>query len=264
MGNCLLTTLNASVNNDALPYFDTFKFTLKAKSNATSFSNNIKTFNNDVIKLSMKGDGYFTNSSGTENLGKSITYTMPTTECLKDVYYKSTEPVDIYINHKYSLTRLNITPSILASIDISQFKDCVNLTYIAAMDCGASGNLSDIANLQLTYLAVNGGSISGTVSDFYPFKDITALGISSCSNIYGEIGTILGRLIDNGRTTSSTLIIYPNGSSNLTYNGNPITYTGSSSFIFTKVSDTEYTATHSSDATLNDTWIKSNGVWSKQ
>lgn len=145
MGNCLLTKLKSSVNNDSLSFLGAI--VLRASAD-TSFDGTKRSIiigvSPEVTLEIISTQGYFTDSAGTANLGRSITYHAGD---VATPYYVSNHSVAVKIYSKYDLARLVLGTSLEA--DLSEFdyvscnsSDGINLSIFKAVNYGNVENLN--------------------------------------------------------------------------------------------------------------------------
>lgn len=250
---CLVTRLKGVVANDKLSYLGTMSF----KVNSDSFNSNThtllaKTATGGDVVYEIIGDGYFTNSAGSENKGKTIT--IQDGETLSSLYH-SAGNYTILVRNKYCLGSAFSANSV-RTIKASELDYCnciTKLTSDPGDDGGTMGVVGNVSDLpaHLTDITIRdkaGSRLVGSIEDFTKFTQLTNLIISSSANkvtrgnisvfgpltnliqlyVSGMSGTIEGFVAAqraNGRTSvssSSPITLSYLNEGTVTFNGNPI------------------------------------------
>ena len=193
MANCLVTKLKEVVNNDNLPYFDAIVVTYKKKSGDTVINLGIAIpqmlFSGKVEILS--GDGYFTNESGSVNLGQSqdcsggsgesAIFAKPATDDT-ELKIKISPKTKLLYFHPYSYN--------IVDVKFSHFNYCTNLLYLAWIDPVIEVGLTtnDIASAHLDSLV--------SFDEFYFTGDIMNLvNMNNLTTIYADGGKLTGDFV---------------------------------------------------------------------
>ena len=217
--DCLVTKLKGTVNDDSLEFLGSLsikktKYSESWDKSACSF----RIMSDKEITLHIIGNGNFTDSTGTENLGKD--YNVPMSET--DIYVSNDDMI-INISDKYSLIELHLSPynankegllskSVVRGLDslkyckklktlnlansstsgdIEALKDLTELTTLNLTECKSiSGNISYLNNLlNLRYLYLTG---SGATGDFDSLTNLTELVILwlNSTQILGNVNSL--------------------------------------------------------------------------
>lgn len=167
MNKCFITKLQGVVDNTSL---------LKLGELRISFDNNGNPSNiqsigigvTNPISLEILGDGYFTNSNGSDNLGKKKNFT----SYADSVHIVGTNTLSII--GKYNLTTLSVSSS------------KTNVTYFCIDDLKMSK--------ELVKLNINSNSLTGDIASLGNLKKLNFLSIVN-SKVVGDIAS-LGNLIE--------------------------------------------------------------------
>ncbi len=167
MNKCLVTKLNATVDNDSLLYMGELRIPVEKLTSATSTTQKlIITFNEDTY-IEIIGNGYFTDENLTANLGKKkqIPANVETTT------YFSNGDFSISIKNKYALTGINMKNAL---VDIGEFKYSNSLTKLQFQNCTkVTGDLDALKNLTaINLLYLSSTKVTG---DLDALKNLTAL-----------------------------------------------------------------------------------------
>lgn len=167
MNKCLVTKLNATVDNDSLLHMGELRIPVEKLTSATSTTQKlIITFNEDTY-IEIIGDGYFTDENLTANLGKKkqIPANVETTT------YFSNGDFSISIKNKYALKGINMKNAL---VDIGEFKYSNSLTKLQFQNCTkVTGDLDALKNLTaINLLYLSSTKVTG---DIAALKNMTAL-----------------------------------------------------------------------------------------
>lgn len=222
MSNCLVTTLNGSVNNDLLPKVGCFIIHITKQANPTQttqkfefgpLSSNLYSFTIEVIQ---KDKGYFaenyadTIDGGTEANRKTKWTTMLSN---RTIYFKN-DNFDVIVTNKYNLSRLNFgasqsierdaieySGSLKSLIYHSTVNDLSWLKNLSIQDVSLSfstGNTSNLQNSIRNFTCLK-CDIEGNVSDFEEMTSLQVIqitrniGLGNPDNFSGaldELGSI--------------------------------------------------------------------------
>ncbi len=187
MGNCLVTTLNATVNNDNLPKLGCF--TVKKISAQESFNANYYlAIRTNGMGVATSRDSVFLDDSG-NSLGNQIS--IPNQNY--DYYIRIGLPVGVFDIPKNIITRF-ITSFAYSQIEIpiASFSNMHNLVYAEPI---LSGDLSELYGLDSiqTLKFKSGSPLTGDIAHLSKFTTLTELSFINISGIYGKIEE-LGKL----------------------------------------------------------------------
>lgn len=230
MGKCLVTKLSGIVNNDSLLRVGEIRFSISAVSNPTSESQKLSISYATDSSLEIIGNGYFTDSTLSKNLGKSRNVNTGS-----NTVYVSNGNFSLIAKNKYKIESItigtaysfdiedvkwssmyNITAnytntegdiSSLASItrfqtidlsytkvagDIASLSKLTNSKVLSFICDRVRGNLSSLQGLtKLQLLRLK--NVSGDVSSLVQNKELTDIRLYSC-NITGDIATLSPKL----------------------------------------------------------------------
>lgn len=193
MKKCFVTKLNGVTKNDNLLRVGEMRLTYFRVSAPTSKTQSFSIKFSKETVLRIVGEGYFTDSTLSQNFGKEMT--VPE-NILTDVY-TSNGDYDIIIPNKYSLVQLKFYPSSGTNsyedrsnkaISISDFMGMKELNYVSLSSSKVTGNIAALeSSLGLTYLNLYGTKVSGNIS---VLQDKVALTYLSVTEVSGEISTL--------------------------------------------------------------------------
>ena len=196
MNKCLVTRLNGSVHDSSLLRLSEMRIRFDKVVSTTEHAQAFKLGAVKPIQLEIVGDGYFTDKTLTQNLGKTKTIS-------SDEEIWVSNGAEIAILDKYSLRRINklysdnITFNIsdlkysttLADLrlydtqlgsDIANLKNLIALTDLYLYDTQVSGDIANLNNLtSLRNLSLENTQVSGDIANL---KNLTALTSLSLSN----------------------------------------------------------------------------------
>ena len=220
--DCLLTKLKGTVNDDTLMKIGEIRI---VKTKATEWDAATQKFSiqfNKDVELEIVGDGYFTDKTGSSNLGKTQKITANT----ETGVYVSNSDFEISIPNKYALTKLRLhyqssdgwsrypetkylkgglsaliyatnleelgLNAILNLGDISFIKNLTKLTRIDFTDSSVTGDISALSGLTaLTDIVLSNTQVTG---DILALQNLTALTDAYFTNtqVTGDISALSG------------------------------------------------------------------------
>ena len=184
MEKCLVTTLKAVVNNNNLPFYDGFVFSV-GSANSGDFNQLNRDNKNLSIKI-LEGDGSFY-SKANENLGREIgninfRYQSPTGDTAK-----------ILVKSKYDINVLSNGFDIKTYVKL---KDLKFMNMIKFRNVIATGDISNLANSSsLEECIIDAINCEGDIivfKDKVNIKSLALSGYSEATNITGDITTLSG------------------------------------------------------------------------
>lgn len=183
MSNCLVTTLKESVTDNSLMKLGEMRLTFGPLTNVSNLIFNM----NANTTLTIEGDSYWTDATGTQNYGK-----VKTSEA-NNFFAPHSDDISILIGNKYNIT--NISAGWLNIIcDLSEF-DYVPLIAFFIITGDIRGSLEafvDKHDQPITQFAFGGtNKITGDISCLSKYKDsIDYLVLIGLSEIYGDISVL--------------------------------------------------------------------------
>lgn len=215
---CLVTKLNGVVDNDSILRIGEMSIAFSKSPSPNKTSQGINLFSSGDCDLRIIGDGYFTDETLTQNLGKSKHIVAGSQE---DVYVSNGD-FNLIISDKYSLRLVNIVPSNtsnpaktdlayktfdlaelkfskkLAGLqfdnskvvgDISNLKGLTEIQAISLANTAVKGDIASLAGMtRLTSITITNTSIGGNVSVLGNCKDFTEL-FALGSSVFGNVST---------------------------------------------------------------------------
>lgn len=219
MGKCLVTKLNGTVNDGSLLRLGEMRIHISRINSPTGQTQGMTFSFTKNTDLEILGDGYFTNSTLSENKGKKITIGNTVT-CV----YVSNGDFDVCILDKYSVkviymhsTEVDQTyrKDGVKTFDISQLYYCTNIETLVAFHNTLVGDISSLKNCSklntlliddnskisgdisvlkdktlLKYLTMSYNGVEGDISNLSNLVNLEKLDFNFCRGIYGNITSL--------------------------------------------------------------------------
>ena len=137
MNECLVTKLKGTVDNDDLLKYGEFKFKFNADPGNVITISNVKT--NSVYKI--KGEGYFTDSTGVQNYGKEFT------AAAGEAYFIATGVGEVICQHKYDMNLFTVVRGTYGSteMNVEDFSySSNNITYLVIGNSKLRGQVTKL------------------------------------------------------------------------------------------------------------------------
>lgn len=219
MGKCLVTKLNGTVNDSSLLRLGEMRIHISRIDSPTGQTQGMTFSFTKNTDLEILGDGYFTDSTLSENKGKKITIGNTTTYvyvsngdfdvCIldkysvKDIYMHSTKVDQTYkkdgvktfdISQLYYCTNIKtlVAPHDVLIGDISSLKNCSKLNILLINDNSKiSGDISVLKDKTLlTNLNMGYSKLEGDISNLSNLVNLEKLDFNYCRGIYGNIASL--------------------------------------------------------------------------
>lgn len=226
---CLVTKLNATVNDDSLEKLGVVKLhivTTTDGSNApgANISYIIYYAERPNTVFTIVGNGYFTDSTGAENYGKSKT----TTASEGKIYFSKNSEFDLEISNKYKVKQLPSGNGISRSCNIAVLKHLIGLTDLS-IEVASTGDIKELSGLtNLTKIYLNGATnITGDIKNLGNLILLGTLDLYGTS-CYGEINELASAMVASGRTSGTLTVVC--GNSDITYDGQSVSYSKTVTF----------------------------------
>ena len=219
MGNCLITKLNGVVDNELLKKLYEIRIEITSVNNPSKLTQGLSFNFFSAVDLKIIGDGYFTDETLTQNLGKvksnvigSIDIFVSNGDYLLSISDKTqittlqasnkkVSGVSIQSNKKFDINELKSSKRLFnvsggnAIGDISAFKGKSNLNYISLNDTKVTGDISALSNLtKLKSVYLNNTGITGDISALANLKELSMITTSNTS-LYGNLGSLPDNLL---------------------------------------------------------------------
>lgn len=212
----LVVKLAGVVEDSTLARFGELKMSVVSVAEPTADSQHIGLAGDKPIKLEITGNGYFTDSNLTANLGKTITVAAGP----RYTVYLSNGNYTVSILNKYDINDMHLRNNRCLNIDIKDLADMINLrNLIMEAVPGISGDIavfSQLVNLEI--FAISSTVTSGTGRNYY--GNISAFaGMTKAREIY-----IQNDIYVSGDTSSLAHLHPDNGGSlnTFTYYGTAV------------------------------------------
>ena len=193
MNKCLVTKLNGVCPNDRLLKVGEFRMKISRVPSPNNKTQGLMLEVSAPIKLKILGDGYFTDSSLSNNLGKEIDVTG-----IQNVFFSNGD-YDISILDKYKICRIQTGANGTQFVENDQYNKSFNIDglkfskdmiSIDSNSKGVSGNLSSLESLtKLDRINIYGSSIYGDISALRNLTALTKLDIRNI-NVSGDISAL--------------------------------------------------------------------------
>ena len=166
MNKCLVTRLNGSVHDSSLLRLSEMRIRFDKVVSTTEHAQAFKLGAVKPIQLEIVGDGYFTDKTLTQNLGKTKTIS-------SDEEIWVSNGAEIAILDKYSLMRINKLYSDNITFNISDLKYSTALADLRLYDTQLGSDIANLKNLiALTDLYLYNTQVSGDIANL---KNLTSL-----------------------------------------------------------------------------------------
>ena len=213
MGKCLVTKLAGTImDNDNLLRLGEMRIKIGKVSDPTSDSQCFGINVTQDTKLEIIGNGYFTDSSLTENKGKELTITSFSSPSRQTKVYYSNSDIEIAVFGKYAISNFQLENNFSGNLsfnienvkyskaltyisgnksqiygDIINLKDLTNLISISLDNAQVYGDIANISKLtNLSTLKLRGMQVYGDISNFANLTNLNTLGIDY-TKVYGDI-----------------------------------------------------------------------------
>lgn len=186
MGKCLVTKLNAVVDNDNILRLGEARIKIAVD----------KTPSNQYLSISVSrdtdleiiGDSYFTDSSLSVNLGKSKKV-KPSDGMLK-VYFNNAV-AEIGIRNKYNIRDITFVGK-SKSMDLASFAYTKSLNTVNSEYTGMYGDISVLKNLSISQIYLSGNKIYGDIASLKNTTSLTRININDAKDVYGDLSNLSG------------------------------------------------------------------------
>ena len=187
MEKCLVTKLNGSVSNTDLLKLGEIRFPFTEIANPTANKLKITLVFLKHAKVTVDGNGYFTDQNLSANNGKEVNFVAGAEKSV----VLANKTCNVSILDKYSLKSINCFSKI--AIPLDELAYSTNLTGFSFYDSECYGNISFVKNLKkLDYLDChNNRNIYGDIAAFSGHKTETVINFYD-TNLSGNIESLNG------------------------------------------------------------------------
>lgn len=194
MGKCLVTRLNGVVNNDKLPIWGGFKVKFDKVNQPTAYTQSIGIVTNKPTTLKIVGEGYFTDSSLTNNIGKEITIG----DGGNSKIFVSNDGVTLLVCNKYDITILKDWEQSLSypskrglnkHLNLEDLKYSDSLSVVDFQGQGVSGDISALENLSILQLYLDSKNITGDIKSIGKISTLNTFELRG-SSVTGDISAL--------------------------------------------------------------------------
>ncbi len=240
MSECLVTTLKESVSDTSLLKLGQIRIhydSTKGSSHNIEFS-----AGSGGLLIEIVGNGYFTDSTFTQNLG---TTTSIQPNWVGILVYLSDGEYDIVITNKYNIGYRMIMISGCFTFDLDELaytnRPFNNLTLYNSNLTGNIHSLIERSGSSLAYIQFANTAVEGTTSDLAQFTNVEQLHINGAKNIKGNISAMAGSINPSALSLQDTNLV-----------GNIASFAGMTNLTSLSVSRTAITGDTSSLAGLTN------------
>ena len=225
MEKCLVTKLNGSSDNSELLRVGEMRMNISKVENPTYVTQGFFILVSKPTTLEIIGEGYFTDSTLTENKGKTLVIDVNN----NNTFWVSSNDVEIAILEKYSINKMNIlfqganSFGNNKSINIDDLKYSLGLTTLSLPMTQVSGDIANLKNLTgLVSLDLSSTQVSGDIANLKNLTALTYLSFNNVSQVSGDIAnlknlTALTRLyIESNAQVSGDVEVF-SGMKNIVY-----------------------------------------------
>lgn len=192
MENCLVKQLHTATNNESLPLYRIIEVNVSKLS--TTSGNEFKIGSDSVNTIKMYVEDVTEQPAGFSHLSANYdTVDATEKEFVNTLYteYFTNGTYKMYIEPKYYLTRLDISSGV-ASVNLRDFEDCVELEYLRLQGNNNIGDLKHLSKLSaLSELNIGSSGITGSIESLRNVTTITKLLLGNCTNIGGDIASLV-------------------------------------------------------------------------
>lgn len=187
MEKCLVTKLNGSVSNTDLLKLGEIRFPFTEIANPTTNKLKITLAFSKDAKVTVDGNGYFTDQNLSANKGKEVNFVAGAEKSV----VLANKTCNVSILDKYFLKSINCFSKI--AIPIDELAYSTNLTGFSFYDSECYGNISFVKNLnKLNYIDChNNRNIYGDIAAFSGHKTETVINFYD-TNLSGNIESLNG------------------------------------------------------------------------
>lgn len=186
MGKCLVTKLNAVVDNDNILRLGEARIKIAVDKTPSNQYINISVSSDTDLEII--GDSYFTDSSLSVNLGKSKKVKPSDGEVR--VYFNNAV-AEIGIRNKYNIRDIKFSGS-SKSMDLASFAYTKYLNTINSEYSGIYGDISVLKNLSIGQIYLSGNKIYGDIASLKKMTSLARLNINDAPDVYGDLSSLSG------------------------------------------------------------------------
>ena len=193
MEKCLVTKLNGSSDNSELLKVGEMRMKISKVESPTYVTQGFFILVSKPTTLEIIGEGYFTDSTLTENKGKTLVIDVNN----NNTFWVSSNDVEIAILEKYSINKMNIlfqganSFGNNKSINIDDLKYSLGLTTLSLPMTQVSGDIANLKNLTgLVSLDLSSTQVSGDIANLKNLTALTYLSFNNVSQVSGDIANL--------------------------------------------------------------------------
>ena len=184
MGKCLVTKLIGIVNNDSLLRVGEIRFSISAVSNPTSESQKLSISYSTGSSLEIIGNGYFTDSTLSQNLGKSRNVNEGS-----NTVYVSNGNFSLIAKNKYNIESITIGNAYSFNIDDVKWSNLYNIT---ANYTNTEGDISSLASItRFETIDLSYTKVAGDIASLSKLTNSKMLSFI-CDRVRGNLSSLHG------------------------------------------------------------------------
>lgn len=178
MAQCLITKLKGVVNDDSIMHLGELRIKVSSASEPTGKTQGLNVQFSKDVSLEIIGDGYFTDNTLSQNLGKTMKVTSQSASQSTNIYHSNGD-YEIAILDKYSLGKLTFYSNTESSVTVADMSNrSIDIGELAYSDAINSVNMAST-------------EVTGDISAFNGKKSLNAVNLMN-SQVYGDISAFKG------------------------------------------------------------------------
>lgn len=191
MVKCFITKLKSVVENTDLLKINELRIKISKVTSPSAWTQGITLLADSEVKLSIIGDGYFTNESLSTNEGKEKT--IPSGS--ETIFYVSNGDYSISVLGKYSLAKIYFVDEYKEGVRDNKSMDLDSISYsrnLTVLDVSnkVDGDLSSLARCTaLQYLSLPSSDVTGDLSNLKGMQNMVHLALSSEKTV-GDLSAV--------------------------------------------------------------------------
>ncbi len=197
----LVVKLAGVVDDSSLKRFGELQMSVASVASPTADTQKIRLNGQKALNLEITGNGYFTDSNLTANLGKKLTV-QPRNVGNNTEVYLSNGSYTVSILNKYDVVDFRVNKNRSLTMNIKDLADMINLKHLYIDDFpGITGdieNLSQLVNLITFAVANNSRRLYGNITAFAGMTSAEAIYMQWMPAIVGTTGSLAHLHPDNG------------------------------------------------------------------
>lgn len=212
----VLNTFNEGVTRSNLPIYESYVIELLSHTSSLRIITGTPT-GGATATARLIGNGYFTDSGNTVNLGKQIVFSTS-----GSIYIFANDNVQVSIFSTKDIKTINlslVSDYVVGNQNTKNFKEITTLETLIVSE-NTVGDILELSNLtNLTALYLNKSKVTGLFANLGYLTSLTTLDVDGTSNINGSMEDFVAKQIESGRATGSLNLDTPNVVGSITFEG---------------------------------------------